>query len=618
MVGRQLHDEGSGVAGEHLGLFQHDAGDDDGGHADEVSGGGHPCAAAEDGAGDHGDEGDLGAAGDERGGHNGHAAVTLILDGTGGHDAGYAAAHADEHGDEGLTGQAELAEHTVQNEGDTGHIAAGLQEGQHQEQHQHLRHEAQHGADTGHDTVKDQAAEPIGCAGRLQTALHQNRHAGDPHAVVGGIGGVKAVLVEVGHGIHIGDTHGAVLVGTLGDGVVVGGHGVDGQRLLILHIHGGGGVAAGGEAVHLSGDGRGIKVIGLGIDLDAQKGLHSLQGCGVLVVDLVIGLGADTQQVPAVAEQAVVGPVGSGGAHGHHGDPVHKEHHQSEDGQAQPAVGDDLVDLIGSGKLTLALLLVAALDDLGDVDIALVGDDALGIVIQFLLGGLNVRLDVLHHVGGDAELFQHLVVTLEDLDGVPALLFLGHGMYGGLLDVGNGMLHGAGEGVHGDGLAVLGSLHGGLGGLHDTGTLQGGDLHHLAAQLTGQLLGVDLVAVLADHIHHVDGDDHGDAQLGKLGGQVEVTLQIGAVDDVEDGVGPLTDQVVTGHHFLQRVGRQGVDAGQVHDDHILVLLQLAFLLLHGNTGPVTNKLVRARQRIEQRGLTAVRVARQGNFDLLLH
>ena len=73
-----------------------------------------------------------------------------------------------------------------------------------------------------------------------------------------------------------------------------------------------------------------------------------------------------------------------------------------------------------------------------------------------------------------------------------------------------------------------------------------GGLHHRAAQLTGQLLGVDLVAVLADHVHHVDGDDHRDTQLGKLGGQVEVTLQIGAVDDVEDGVGPLTDQVVTG------------------------------------------------------------------------
>ena len=33
-----------------------------------------------------------------------------------------------------------------------------------------------------------------------------------------------------------------------------------------------------------------------------------------------------------------------------------------------------------------------------------------------------------------------------------------------------------------------------------------------------QLVDVDLVAVLADDIHHVDGDDHGDAQLGQLSG----------------------------------------------------------------------------------------------------
>ena len=42
VVGGQLHDEGSGVTGERLGLFQDDAGDDDGRHADEVGGGGHP------------------------------------------------------------------------------------------------------------------------------------------------------------------------------------------------------------------------------------------------------------------------------------------------------------------------------------------------------------------------------------------------------------------------------------------------------------------------------------------------------------------------------------------------------------------------------------------------
>ena len=59
-----------------------------------------------------------------------------------------------------LAGQAELAEDTVQDEGDTSHVAAGLQEGQQQEQNQHLRHEAQDSAHAGHDTVQNQAVEP--------------------------------------------------------------------------------------------------------------------------------------------------------------------------------------------------------------------------------------------------------------------------------------------------------------------------------------------------------------------------------------------------------------------------------------------------------------------------
>ena len=57
---------------------------------------------------------------------------------------------------------------------------------------------------------------------------------------------------------------------------------------------------------------------------------------------------------------------------------------------------------------------------------------------------------------------------------------------------------------------------GGFRGFHDALALQSGNFNHFAAQLTGQLRDVDLIAVLADHVHHVDGDDHGDAQLGEL------------------------------------------------------------------------------------------------------
>ena len=69
--------------------------------------------------------------------------------------------------------------------------------------------------------------------------------------------------------------------------------------------------------------------------------------------------------------------------------------------------------------------------------------------------------------------------------------------------------------------------------------LQGGDLDDLAAKLTGQLCGVDLIAVLADDVHHVDGDDDRDAQLGELRGEVQVALEVRAVDDVQDRVGTL-------------------------------------------------------------------------------
>ena len=322
--------------------------------------------------------------------------------------------------------------------------------------------------------------------------------------------------------------------------------------------------------------------------------------------------------MPAVTEQAVIGPVGSGGAHGHHGDVVHQIHDHGENRQAQPAVGDDPVDLIGGGKLPLIVLLVAALDKLCNVDVPLIGDDALGIIVQLLFSGLNISLDVGHDIGGDAEFFQHLVIPLEDLDGVPALLLLRQVVHRGLLDMGDGVLHRAGEGVHRNGFGALGGLHSGFSGFHDAVALQSGDLNDPHAQFPGQLRYVDLVAVFADHIHHVDGDDHRDTQLGKLGGEVEVALQVRAVNDVQNGVGPFSHQIVTGHHFFQSVGGQGINTGKVHDDYIVMLLQLAFLFLHGDAGPVAHELVGTGQGVEQGRLAAVRVACQGNFDLLFH
>ena len=314
----------------------------------------------------------------------------------------------------------------------------------------------------------------------------------------------------------------------------------------------------------------------------------------------------------AVAEQAVVGPVGRRGADRDHRNVVDKEHDDRENRQAEPAVRDDLVDLVGGRKLADGFLLIAGLDDRGDIDVPLVGDDAFGVVVQLLFGRLNVRFDVRKRLLVDVQLAENLVVALEDLDGVPALLLLGHAVDRRLFDVGDRVLDAAGEGVHRDRLRVLCRVDRGLRRLHDPGALQRRNLDDLAAELAAELGRVDLVAVLAHDVHHVDGDDDRDAELGELGGQVQVSLEVRAVDDVQDDVRAFADQVISGDHFLQRVGGKGVNARQVGHDHAAVLFQLAFLFLDRDARPVAHELVGAGERVEQGSLTAVRVARKGD------
>ena len=91
----------------------------------------------------------------------------------------------------------------------------------------------------------------------------------------------------------------------------------------------------------------------------------------------------------AIAEQAVIGPIGSRSTYGDHGDVVNKEHYQREYGQAQPAVGHDLVYLIGGGKAAGILFLVAALYYLRNVDVTLVGDYGFGVVVQLFFTQLH-------------------------------------------------------------------------------------------------------------------------------------------------------------------------------------------------------------------------------------
>ena len=212
----------------------------------------------------------------------------------------------------------------------------------------------------------------------------------------------------------------------------------------------------------------------------------------------------------------------------------------------------------------------------------------------------------------EVELCKHLVVALEDFDGVPSLLLLGQTVDGSFFDVGDGVLDGALKCVHRNSFGALCSLNGSLGSVHDSVTFKGGNLNYLAAELAGELIDVYLVAVLLDDVHHVDGDNNGDTELGQLGSEIEVSFEVRTVDYVKYSVRALIDKIISRDNFLKGVGRERVDTGKVGDDNAVMLFEFSFFFLNRNARPVTDELVRTGESVEQCGFTAVGVTRKSN------
>ena len=490
VVGGELHNERRRATGEELGLLEHEARGDDGKDAQEVEERANPRGGggriADDRTHEQGDDRQLSATGNERGGHDRHAAVLLVLDGLGGHDAGDAAARGHEHGDKGLTGQAKAAEHAVHDEGDAGHIAAVLQEGQHDEQQEHLRDEAEDSAQASDDTVADQRIDQA-------TVLGAARH--------------KRVVDHGGNTRNIG----AVL--------------------------------------------RRVDRVGI-----IARSLDSR----------VVGVAALAEHIPTVgAKELVVGKVGHRAAQGRNGDVVHAEHDDNKDRQAQDTVGNHAVDLLGGAHLGRSLG-EALIDDVGDHAVALTGDDGLGVVIAILLALGDQLLYASSLLLSEVDELAGVRVALEQLDGVIAALFGGNACRQIVLDVVQNVLDGGIElvlrhlALRSSGLLDL------LEELLDALVLKSRDHHDRAAELLGELVRVDLIAVLLDQVGHVEGNDHGQAGLDNLKRQVQVTLEVGGIDDLDDNIGLAAHEVIARALLLGAVGGKRVDAREVRDGNVLV------------------------------------------------
>ena len=126
-------------------------------------------------------------------------------------------------------------------------------------------------------------------------------------------------------------------------------------------------------------------------------------------------------------------------------------------------------------------------------------------------------------------------------------------MESSFFDMCDSVFNNSGEGVHRNCLCVLSGVDGSFCGFHDTCTIQSGNFNYLAAELTGKLRGVYLIAILLDDIHHVDSDNYRNSKLCKLCCEVKVTLKVCTVDDIEDNIGAFCDEVVSCDYFFKCV-----------------------------------------------------------------
>ena len=297
----------------------------------------------------------------------------------------------------------------------------------------------------------------------------------------------------------------------------------------------------------------------------------------------------------------------------------HHVHDEKEDRQAEPAVKDNAVDLVGERRGSFADADNRLLGDVGHEVVASVGDGDIEVAVVFLVevgndlfdvGGIDVRKlffktrSAFHELAGEPggtfnalllEIFRNRSDRLGDL----FVEFNGHRRDGRMFEeVDKGILD-----------------------VVEAGFTAGNDADNRAAERFLKLFQTDFKTMLLGDVEHVDHDDHRHTHFDQLGREVEVALEVRGINNVDDRFSLTRQDVVTGDAFIftgRGCRRNRIDAGKVDElDLFVAVFEITGLLVDRDAGPVAHALARTSQGIEKRGLAAVRIADHAD-DMLTH
>ena len=93
--------------------------------------------------------------------------------------------------------------------------------------------------------------------------------------------------------------------------------------------------------------------------------------------------------------------------------------------------------------------------------------------------------------------------------------------------------------------------------------------HHGHAEQCAQTIDVKMVATLFKLIIHIKGTHHALVHVDKLCGQIQITLQIMGVNDIDDNVGGAVNNIAPYIEFFRTVSRKRIRAWQVNKVEIV-------------------------------------------------
>ena len=133
---------------------------------------------------------------------------------------------------------------------------------------------------------------------------------------------------------------------------------------------------------------------------------------------------------------------------------------------------------------------------------------------------------------------------------------------------------------------------------------------HRNAQEAFHSINVDRTAVACHLIHHVERNHHRNIHLQKLHRQIEISLDIIGIDDVDNCAGFFIQNKVPGYQFLSRIGRHGINSWEIRDKGIGLSSDHTVLSIHRDAGEVSDMLVGAGELIKKRCLPTVLITHQ--------